>query len=287
MSDQLTTRDMRVIKRALLEDVSMEVSPHDISVVEKLRGLYDAGTRVFVTFIPGGDYRDTVNVAIAVQKAGFRAVPHLAARSLKSNAELADFVSRVGGAGVDHLLLIGGDPPKQEGPFAATIDVIRSGELARHGIRHVALAGHPEGHPVMKADEPIRVLVEKSAAAREHGLEPFIVTQFAFEAGPVAAWLRSVRDAGIDAPVRIGVAGPASITTLMKFAVRCGVGNSLRALTKRPQSFGKLLTDNTPDELITDLAQALEGIGGPAPALHLFPFGGAVKAGKWLAQIKG
>ena len=98
--------------------------------------------------------------------------------------------------------------------------------------------------------------------------------------------VKDVRDAGIDVPVRIGVAGPASITTLVKFAMRCGVGNSLRALTKRPQSFGKLLTDNTPDELIADLAQAFEGIEGPLPQLHLFPFGGAVKAGKWLAQLK-
>ncbi len=286
MSDTSPLRDARAIKNFLLNDVSMEVSSHDISVVEKLRGLYAPGTRVFVTFVPGSDYSDTVNVAIAVQKAGFRAVPHLAVRSLTSRTELTDFVSRVGAAGIDHLLLIGGDPPKQEGPFTAAVEVIRTGELARHGIRHVALAGHPEGHPVMKADEPIRVLAEKVAAAREHGLEPFIVTQFAFEAAPIAAWLKDVRDAGIDVPVRIGVAGPASITTLVKFAMRCGVGNSLRALTKRPQSFGKLLTDNTPDELIADLAQAFEGIDGPLPQLHLFPFGGAVKAGKWLAQLK-
>lgn len=287
MENRPDARDARAIRIALLDDTSMEVSSHDASVVEKLKGLYPAGTRVFVTFIPGGDYRDTVNVAIAVQKAGFRAVPHLAARSLKNQGELDDFVGRITGeAGIDHMLLIGGDPPAQVGPFAASGDVIAHGDLAARGIRTVALAGHPEGHPVMKGDEPIRVLRDKVAQAKSAGLSPILVTQFAFEAEPIADWLKSVRDAGIDAPARLGVAGPASIATLVKFAVRCGVGNSLRALTKRPQSFGKLLTDNTPDELIDELAETLKDVSGPLPGLHLFPFGGAIKAGKWLAALR-
>lgn len=287
MADLSATRAPRVIHAALLDDASIEVSSHQMSAVDKLRGLFPAGTRVFVTFVPGSDYRDTVNVAIAVQKAGFRAVPHLAVRSLASPDELKDFVGRVTGeAGIDHLLLIGGDPPAQVGPFGASIDVIRSIDLAGLGIRTVALAGHPEGHGVMKGDEPVRVLKEKADAASAAGLIPIVVTQFAFEVAPIVEWLGAIRAAGIEAPVRIGVAGPASITTLMKFAVRCGVGNSLRALSKRPQSFGKLLTDNTPDELIGELATALAGAQGALPGLHIFPFGGAEKAGKWLAGLR-
>jgi len=288
MEERSATRSARVNPAALLDDISLEVSSHDVSVVEKLKELYPADTCVFVPFIPGGDYRETVNVAIAVQRAGFRAVPHVAVRSLARAAELDDFLGRITGeAGIDHVLLIGGDPPAQVGPFGASIELIRHGNLTKFGIKNVALAGHPEGHPVMKGAAPIAVLREKVAAARAGGLAPMIVTQFAFEAEPIVAWLAQVRQAGIDVPVRIGIAGPASIATLMKFAVRCGVGNSLRALTKRPQSFGKLLTDNTPDALIDELAKALGGMPGPLPGLHLFPFGGVAKAAKWLASRRG
>lgn len=287
MADKSAARSWRANRTAMLEDISIEVSSHDVSVVDRLRGLYPAGTRVFVTFVPGSAYRETVDVAIAVQRAGFRAVPHLAARSLKSADELHDFVARITGeAGIDHLLLIGGDTAAPAGPFAASLDVLRQADLFGHGIRTIALAGHPEGHAAMKGPQAVAVLRDKVNVAQTTGLIPIIVTQFTFEAQPIVDWLGAVRDAGVAVPVRVGLAGPASIATLMKFAVRCGVGNSLRALSKRPQSFGRLLTDNTPDDLIEALSGALAKADLPLPGLHIFPFGGVVKAGKWLAALR-
>jgi methylenetetrahydrofolate reductase (NADPH) len=114
-----------------------------------------------------------------------------------------------------------------------------------------------------------------------------IVTQFCFEAAPIAAWLEHLRAEGFDVPVRIGVAGPAGTASLLKFGMRCGVGNSLRALRARGAQLGRLLGDTTPDELLSSIARELNGRGlGPIAGIHLYMFGGVKKTGEWLADAR-
>ncbi|MES1196296.1 MAG: hypothetical protein ABUL58_05060, partial [Steroidobacter sp.] len=82
-----------------------------------------------------------------------------------------------------------------------------------------------------------------------------------------------------------GIAGPASVSALFKFALRCGVGPSLRALGVKPGAILKLLGDHTPDALLHTLA--MEQLSNPQlfAGLHLFCFGGLLKTCKWLHSV--
>jgi methylenetetrahydrofolate reductase (NADPH) len=184
---------------------------------------------------------------------------------------------------VQRTLMIAGDLPEPRGPFSASIEVLETGVLQKHGLRAISVAGHPEGHPVVAADVMERALKAKLDFARREGIEVSVITQFCFEAAPITDYVRRLRTDGIGAPVRVGVAGPAGLMTLVKYGMRCGVGNSLRALRSKADIFGRLASDTPPDEILNEVAAAeaagtIDGIAG----VHFYVFGGLRKTGQWL-----
>lgn len=273
----------------LLRDSSIEVSSRDVGAVARLAAWFAPGTEMFVNFVPGTDHRRSVDMAAAVRAAGFEPVPHVTARSFSSRAELGEFLARLAGeAGVERLLAIAGDVSVPRGPFASTLDLIRTGLLPEHGIKAVGLAGYPEDHHTLSAQSLSDAAQAKLAAAAEQGLATFLVTQFCFEAAPILDWHAATRRAGIAVPIRIGIAGPASLRALLTFAMKCGVGTSLRVLLNQPQSIGRMLRDASPDDLLRELADGFAGLApGAAPKLHLFPFGGLEKTAAWRRQLLG
>src|SRR4029079_8139665 len=110
-----------------------------------------------------------------------------------------------------------------------------------------------------------------------------LVTQFGFDAGPILRWIASLRTKDILCPVRIGVAGPASVATLAKFAIRCGVGASLRALARGHTAFARILVEAGPDALINELVTN-ETTGAPIAGLHIFTFGGVRRTAEWITS---
>ena len=168
-------------------------------------------------------------------------------------------------------------------------DLLASGLFAKHKFRAAGFAGYPEGHPQIPEAALKRALAEKLALAAEQRIAPFIVTQFCFDAAAVIAWLAALRrdraqQGGMAVPVRIGLAGPANIATLVRFAIRCGVTNSVRALTTRADRFLRLVSDSAPDAPVRGLAEAAP-LGGVA-GLHFFPFGGVAKTARWANALK-
>jgi methylenetetrahydrofolate reductase (NADPH) len=277
----------RTVLAELLRDASIEIASGRPKAIDALRAGFPPGSQVFVNFLPGGDYRPLIATAIALRRAGFEPVPHVAARNLESRAALDDFVKRaIGEAGVSRMLVIAGDRPAAKGPFASSADLLLTGMFAGSGIRAIGVAGHPEAHPSVPAAELAAALAQKQALAKAAGLNLFIVTQFAFDARPILAWLAEARRAGIAAPVQIGVAGPAHAATLVRFALTCGIGNSLRMLRDRPRTVGRLMVDVGPDSLVREVAAGLadmpaHGVGG----FHFFPFGGVGKTAEWLKKM--
>ena len=271
----------------MLSHCSIEVHPGDSNALDAARERLSLGTEVFLTWIPGANPIELVAAATRLRRAGLLPVPHIGARHLESSAQLEQLASRLAGeAGVDRILVIGGDRARPAGPYDSSLAVMQTGVFQKRGITRIAIAGFPEGNPNINdvaLDEALRAKLD---FARTTGLHASIVTQFCFTAQPIVAWLQRIRGQGIDSPVRVGLAGPASVTTLLRYAVRCGIGNSLHVLTEHP-SFAKLLTENGPAPIIQDIATcAGAGKNGSLPlgiaGLHFFVFGGFVKTVDWI-----
>lgn len=270
----------------LLASASVEVSSSgsDFGV---LTDHFPAGTGVSITFLPGDNYRRNVETAAALRRAGFNPVPHVAAREMPSREALDDFLVRARReADVRRVVLIAGDVAAAKGPFKSSRDVAASGLIEAHGINAVSVAGYPEGHPYLEGAHAFEALAAWQGWGGRSGVRVDIVTQFCFESGPILAWLAELHARGIELPVTVGLAGPATLATLTKFGLRCGIGNSMRALRGHIGRFGRLLTDNGPDEVVRGLMAAPPSATAAISGFHLFPFGGLRKAGQWLREFE-
>lgn len=272
----------------LVRTCSIEISPRDDFAGERLRELLDPGTTVFVNYPGSVTHHDIVAACRRLRHAGFDPVPHIAARRLASFTQASDFLQRAAAeAEVTGALIIGGDPDHPVGPFPDAYDFLASGLVERH-MRRVAFAGYPGGHPRVASRALDEALRAKVALAQQQGLEVSVVTQFGFEAAPILRWIAALRAQDITCPVRVGVAGPATVATLAKFAVRCGIGASLRALARGHTAFARILAEAGPDALIGALV-AEEDPGRPIDGLHLFTFGGVARTAEWIrgAKVEG
>jgi methylenetetrahydrofolate reductase (NADPH) len=277
-ADHASHRDLT----ALLSHASVEVSSRGHQLGE-LAEHFAAGTDVTITFLPGDNYRHNVDTASALRRAGYNPVPHIAAREMPSREALDDFLARARGeADVTRVLLIAGDVAAAKGPFKSSIDVAASGLIEARGIIRLSVAGHPEGHPYLEAAKTFEGLVAWRDWGRRTGTRVDVVTQFCFESAPILAWTGELQARGIDLPVIVGLAGPATPATLTKFALRCGIGNSMRSLRSQIGRFGRLLTDTGPDDVMRGLEAAPKTATAPIAGFHLFPFGGLRKTGTWL-----
>ncbi len=269
--------------RDFLKDFSIEITPGDTRALNAAADTLDPGTSVYLTAISGATYHDTVAAAVRLRAHGFEPVPHVAARYLAGFTQLTDYLARLNGeAGVTRALVIAGDSNKAAGPFDSSLQLLETGLFAKHHFKRLGFAAYPEEHPKIPQSVLDAALRAKIARARRDGLESYAITQFCFEAAPILALCRRLRAAGVDVPVRVGLAGPASLTTLMKFALRCGVGNSVRALALHGPSIARLLTEADPGAIIERVAE--ERAAEPAlgiDGLHFFVFGGLKRTAAW------
>jgi len=267
---------------ALVQGASLELMPRDKAAVDRAIEKAVPGSEVYIARVPGDAHGATVATAVLLRKAGFQPIPHVGARYFESQAALDDTVARlVGEAGVDKVLCIAGDLDHAAGPFPASTDVIASGVFAKHGIKRVGIAGYPEGHGKIELPVLAEHMGKKHDLLAQQKIPALIVSQFCFEAAPIVDFVKRVRARDVHAPIRIGLAGPASITTLTRFAIRCGIGNSLRALTSG-RGITRLLSEAGPEAVVTALAQANLGAEG----LHFYTFGGVSKAADWLNAVR-
>ena len=277
-------------RRAIIDFVrgySAEVTPGQADKVSDFGALLPKGLPINVTFLPGSNFEDTLRVCRRLASEGFHPVPHLAARSIPDEAVLDDWLARlVGEAGVDEVLCIAGGVTHPVGEFDSTMQLLETGVLDKHGIRRVGVAGHPEGSPDIPYDALVSALAWKNAFAERSGAELTVVTQFCFEAAPIIAWDRAMREAGNRLPIRIGVPGPATFTTLLKYAQLAGIGPSMRFLTRQTRNVAKLMTVAAPDKLVHDLAQywATDPECG-IEACHFYPLGGLKKTAGWINAV--
>ena len=271
---------------AFLRGYSIEVMPRTAEKVDDFAALMPRGTRVYIAHIDGTPIADMVATAARLRAEGMEPMPHFPARSIADRATLLDWVARYRGeAGVTQGLMLAGGAPEPRGAFETSMQLLESG--AFDGFERLHVAGHPEGNRDIDMDGTTKnvsaALEWKQKFSERTDAKMAIATQFCFEAAPVIEWADAIRDAGIDLPVHIGVAGPAKLQTLIKFAVACGVGPSLKVLQKRAMDVTKLMLPYEPTEVTTALAR--HKAAHPdfnIESLHVFPLGGIKSSADWL-----
>jgi methylenetetrahydrofolate reductase (NADPH) len=267
---------------ALLAGASMELCSRDPAEIDACAGLVEPGTAVYISMPPGQTWHATVALAARLRRCGFRPVPHIVARRIASRAVLDEYLARaVGEAGVDSALVIAGDNGRASGPFDSSLTLLEDGVFQRHGIVRVGVSGYPEGHPQIATAALDVALAEKKNLARRTGLDLHVVTQFCFEAEPVLSWTTRMKAHGL--PVHVGVAGPASLPRLLRYAALCGIGNSVRALKARPHAIARLMIETGPETMLRQLARRA---GPPISGIHFFSFGGLVRTARWLHAVQ-
>ena len=252
---------------------SMEILPHNISDVSLIPEFVN---EVYITMIPGADCRETIEAANGIQAAGKQAIPHIAARIFPGPEELHKCLSGLQDAGIKRVLLIGGGVPEPAGEYASVMDLLKTGLFAEYGINSFDFAGHPEGNP----DDPKSEyhLLEKLQWTKEREFSTRILTQWSLNSQKTNNWISDLREKGVSNPIHIGVPGPSTVKTLIRFAKVCGVKASTQVLRKQGLNISKLMFVNKPDKIISELSGYDQ--------LHLYPFGGIAKSSAWLIECQ-
>jgi methylenetetrahydrofolate reductase (NADPH) len=266
-----------------MADFSLETTPGSAAKIPDFREHVRAGATIYITFLPGSDFNDTIAVATRLRGEGFNPVPHFAARSIVSKAVLEESLKRLTGeANVNHALLIGGAVAAPLGEFSDTMQLLGTGLFDKYGIKKIGVAGHPEGSPDIPEEAVRQALKWKNDFANRTGAKMYVTTQFCFEAAPIIKWDKIMQAEGNKLPIHIGIPGLATIKTLMAHAKACGIGPSMRFISRQAMNVAKLLTVSAPDKLVTELAEyqandAHCGIRG----VHMYPLGGLKKSAEW------
>lgn len=290
-TETVVTVDPRL--EAFLDGYSIEVMPRTAEKIEDFRALLPGGTRVYIAHIEGTPIEDMVATAKRLAGDGFPVMPHFPARIIKDQATLADWIARYQGeANVTQALLLAGGVADPHGDFDSSMQLLETGLFDKAGFTRLHVAGHPEGN---KDIDPKGGTANIDAALRwkqdfseRTDAKMALTTQFAFEAGPIIEWVNGLQEAGIELPVHIGIAGPAKLQTLIKFAIACGVGPSLRVLQKRAMDVTKLILPYEPTDVITELAayKAANPSFG-IEQVHFFPLGGIKTNAEWAIKNGG
>jgi methylenetetrahydrofolate reductase (NADPH) len=270
----------------LLVAGSLELSPRELHRAGDVAALLPANTCMYIPSLPGLPLARTLEAVAAIRAAGLDPVPHVSARRILNREEFEKFIKQaVRDYGVHRVLLVGGDEPRPKGPFADSLEVLESGLLADSGIREIGIAGYPEGHPRISPSDLSASFEEKLHLTREQCLGLYVVTQFSFAPGRVVEYCARLARSAPEVSIYVGVAGPTDPVALARYAQRCGVSVSLRALRNLGSGIARLVTHSDPREQLIALARySLSREPSNVVGVHLYSFGGAVKTASWMRE---
>ena len=208
------------------------------------------------------------------------------ARTIVNKNDLEKYIGELANeSGCSKILIIGGGG-NQAGEISSSIDVLKTDFLSKYNYQFVGVAGHPEGSPDISNENLDLAIKQKNDFAKNVDFKMYLATQFFFEAKSLIDWEKHLVKIGNKLPIHAGIPGPASIKTLVNYARSCGIGNSLRFITKQAFNLTKLATLSTPDKLIYDLAEHSEiNKDSKLEKIHFYAFGGMKKTSEWLNQF--
>ena len=287
MSSPASAIEPAVAVSELLSSGSLEISPRELHKAGEVAALRPAGTCVYIPSLPGLPLARTLEAVAAVRAVGLDPVPHVSARRVLDRHEFRDFLKKAASLhGVHRVLLLGGDEPRPKGPFRDSIEVLESGLLVECGIREIGIAGYPEGHPRIPLNALERAMQRKLDLAREQSIGVYAVTQFSFSPPRVVEYCAELARSHPELPVYVGIAGPTDPVALARYAQRCGVSVSLRALRKLGSGIAQLVANTDPRAQVVALARYNRGREpSNVVGVHLYSFGGAVRTAAWMREL--
>ena len=266
---------------------ALEITGTGIRQLADAAPLLPQGARVNIAFLGNETHEQRIAAGRALREHGLAPVPIISARRLRSAADRDALLdAHAAASSPERYLFVGGDPDVPAGPYADATALLRSGVLERHGVRRAGVVGYPDGHPKMDADTHWRTLRGKVSLLRDAGCEVEITTQYGLDPATPVRWIERLREAGIDAPVRIGVPGPARARTLLRYAERFGVVHSAAVLHRAGLGPDALAADAwvSADAFWQDLHEALDAQDLGRTGYHLYPFGGIARGAEWMRE---
>ena len=266
---------------------SVEMSIEARNEIPVIAALLPVGTRVYVNHSPRHAVADSLPVLSALHDAGLDPVPHIAARRIESRAEVRDFLARATAeCGVGKVLLVGGDDPQPLGPYDGGAALLRDEVLRNCDVNEVGVPGYPEGHPRIPSPVLRAALKEKLQLAADQGLGIHVVSQFSFAPARLVEYCAGLARVHPGLSVYVGMAGPTDPRMLLRFAQRCGVSASLRALKDQGMGTIKLFTHTDPGEQLSSIARYCSTqTSCNVVGVHLFSFGSATRSAQWMAGV--
>ena len=261
---------------SLLRNCRFEVIPArgtEDAVVEWV----PAGATVTVTASPVKGLEPTIALAERLRARGYAVVPHLAARSVASEAHLAEIVERLLACGVCDVFVPGGDASHPAGPFDGALPLLE--RLAEMGgpFRQIGITGYPESHPKIHDDITIQAMWDKRKYAT------YIVSNVCFDAAGLGRWIQRIRARGVTLPLYAGLAAPAERTRLLRMAAVAGASESARFITRHPGWILRFWVPGgySPDRLLDRAAPVLTAPSSGVVGLHIFTFNQLQQAEQW------
>jgi len=236
-----------------------------------------AGMTVTVTASPVKGLEPTIELAERLAARGYQVVPHLAARSVASDAHLSEIVERLRARGVSDVFVPGGDASHPAGPFEGALPLLeRLAEMGRPFGR-IGITGYPESHPKIHDDITIQAMWDKRKYAT------YIVSNVCFDAAALGRWIGRIRARGVTLPLYVGLAGPAERTRLLRMAAVAGASESARFITRHPGWILRFWVPGgySPDRLLERAAAVLVTPSSGVAGLHLFTFNQLQQAEQW------
>ena len=249
---------MQGVEQAVLEHV-----PRDLTVT--------------ITSSPKRGVGPTLELAERLAHYGYRVVPHLAARLIADRGQLAEHVARIQALGIRDVFVVAGDVAHPAGSYEGAAQLLAAMEDLGHGFEQVGITGYPESHAFISDEATIQAMYEKAPFAT------YIVSQICFDPEIIEAWIKRVRDRGVDLPIHIGLPGPMDPLRLLRLSRRIGLGESARFLSRHASWFRRLTPRRRyrPGALLAKLAPYLAAPDSRIAGLHLFTFNEIAQEETW------
>ena len=263
----------------LLQRARYEVLP-TASAEEKILAHVPVDRTITITASPSKGLEITFDLAERLGKAGYTAVPHLAARMVSGRAELEEICARLTAAGITSVFVPGGDA-ETVGTYPDALALLEDLHDIGAPFEHVGITGYPESHPSIHDDLTIQSMWDKRRYATH------VVSNLTFDPDTFATWLNRMRARGITLPLLVGLPGPIDRTKLLGMATKIGVGESTRFLAKNKGLFARLAAPGgfTGERFLEQVATTISAPTSLVDGLHVFTFNQIAETEAWRTSM--